>query len=163
MIRLDVDVNVPRIATKQYKLSQKDVDRYIKKSLNESCRLIRDYARTHHRYEDDLERAKAKNLIGLTRAIMFKPVKLGERVGKVYIDEKEAPYAKYQVRGTKAHSVEPPKVMKWFSNRYGKWFRRHKVRGIVKDSFIKKAYINTKLDVKDIFRINLRRLLDGKL
>ena len=148
---------------KLFNLSQEDVNRYINKSLKDSCRLIRDYARKHHRYEDNPARQAREGHVGLTRAIHFRIIDKVKR-GEVYVDEKEAPYAKYQIDGTRS-PILPRKAKKlsFFSDRYGKWFRLMKVKGIPKDDFIHNAYKVNRSKVKEIFRDYLGRLLDGRL
>lgn len=146
-----------------FNLSKEDIDRYINKSLTSSCRVIRDYARKHHRYEDNPARQKREGHIGLTRAIHFRVIDKIKR-GEVYIDEDEAPYGKYQVEGTKS-PIRPvrAKRLSFFSDRYGKWYNLMEVKGIPKDDFIHNAYKENRGKVRSIFRDYLRRLLRGEL
>ena len=146
-----------------FSLSKEQIEKYINKSLRASCRVIRDYARKHHRYEDNPARQKREGNIGLTRAIHFRVIDRIKR-GEVYINEKEAPYGKYQVGGT--HSPITPrraKYLSFFSDRYGKFYRLASVKGIKKDDFIHDAYKENRSTVKRIFRDYLRGLIDVKL
>ena len=72
----------------------------------------------------------------MTRAIHFRVIDRIKR-GEIYIDEKEAPYGKYQVEGTNS-PIRPKraKYLSFFSDRYGKWFNKLKVKGIPKDEFV---------------------------
>lgn len=144
-------------------LSKEDVDKYIRRSLQKSCRLIRDYARTHHRYENDTGR--------LTRAIRYKLLDRakkgvtakGERYkAEVYLDEKEAPYGVYQHEGTDS-PIKPVHKSRlvFFSRRYGRKVVVMQVRGLVKDQFLYRARKNTRLEVLAIFEEELRGLING--
>lgn len=157
-------------------LTKELIDKYVQQCLHDSCVLIRRYARTHHEYKDRPDRQKNEGYKGLTRAIKFHILdkakranqRAGERyTGEVYIDEKDAPYAKYQVEGTKAHGPVVAPMMKFldyrvksFNGRYPlvctKW-----VRGIEKDDFLNNAYRVNRAEVKKIFAEGLRRLLNG--
>jgi len=148
---------------KLFNISKEEITRYINKSLNESCRLIRDYARTHHRYEDNPARQSREGYVGLTRAIHFRVIDKIKR-GEVYINEKEAPYGKYQLEGTRSPiTPKRAKYLSFFSDRYGKWFRKMKVKGITKDDFLHEAYSANRFKVREIFRDYLGRLLRGEL
>lgn len=166
VVNVNIRTEVPhgkREIAKLFTLSKEDVNRYINKSLRDSCRLVRDYARKHHRYENRPARQEREGHIGLTRAIHFRVIDKIKH-GEVYIDEKEAPYGKYQDGGTKSPIVpKRSKYLRFFSDRYGKWFTKMKVNGIPKDDFIHRAYKNTQADIRTIFRDYLRRLLRGKL
>ena len=136
-------------------LTQAQVDRYVKSCLHDACELVRDYARTHHRYEDNPARQAREGHIGLTRAIQFRVLsrKSAEYgyVGKVFINEKEAPYGKYQLYGTKRHGPKYAPALRFFSDRYGKWVRKLEVKGIKKDDFLGKALEANRLKIELIF------------
>lgn len=149
-------------------LTQAQVDRYVKSCLHDACEYVRDYARKNHRYKDNPARQAREGHIGLTRAIQFRvlPRKSAEYgyVGEVYIDEKEAPYAKYQLYGTKRHGPKYASALRFFSDRYGKWIRKAEVKGIKKDNFLAKALIRSRFKIAYIFRKKLEELIrNGKL
>lgn len=178
-IKVNVSSYVPggkRGLVGNYNLTKESIDKYIQQCLHDSCVLIRRYARTHHNYKDRPPRQRAEGFRGLTRAIKFQvldkakraTVRAGERyTAEVYIDEKEAPYAKYQVEGTKAHGpVVAPRLrffdyrVKSFNGTYPLVSRKW-VRGIEKDEFLQKARKVNRAKIKEIFAEGLRRLING--
>lgn len=157
-------------------ISRDAVDRYMKDMLTESSKLIRDYARKHHRYENDTGR--------LTRAIKYKlldkakqgiKTRKGERYeAEVYIDEigepdeegndESAPYGRYQHEGHKKRTIRPTEKgrLVFESRRYGRWFSLMEVRGLTKNQFLYEARRTKRAEVIAIFNEGLRRLIDGK-
>lgn len=163
-IEITPSSNITNILT----LKQADVDRYVKACLHDACELVRDYARTHHEYEDNPARQAREGHIGLTRAIQFRvlPRKSAEYgyIGRVYINENIAPYGKYQLYGTKAHGPKHTSKLRFFSDRYGKWVSAFRVAGIIKDDFLGKALENNRLEIEYIFKTKLEELIrNGKL
>lgn len=154
--------------SKTLTLSQANVGEFVKACLHDACELVRNYARTHHRYEDNPARQAREGHVGLTRAIQFEVLnrKRAEYgyVGRVFINEKKAPYGKYQLEGTKAHGpVRAPKL-KFFSDRYGKWISAFRVAGIVKDDFLGNALKNNRLEIEHIFERKFEEWVrNGKL
>ena len=179
-LSINVDTYVPggkRNLRKNFNLTKEDIDKYIRKCLKESCILIRKYARTHNNYEDNTERQRAEGYKGLTRAIKYqvldmakrRSVRTGERYkAKVYIDEKVAPYAQYQVYGTKSHGAVFAKRLRFFDYRAGKFegkfpaIYREWVRGIKADDFLRNAYAINRIKVRQIFEQGLEDLTNGK-
>lgn len=178
-VRVNVKSYVPggkRDLVSKYNLTKEKIDKYIKDCLHDSCVIIRRYARTHHKYKDNPARQKAENFTGLTRAIKFHvldkakraTVRAGERyTAEVYIDENEAPYAKYQVEGTKAHGPVVAPRLRFFDYRVKSFngmyplVSRTWVRGIEKDEFLQKARRVNRAKIKEIFAEGLRRLING--
>lgn len=163
-LRIDIRNYIPKSSRELLAgLSKEVIDKYIRKSLQRSCRMIRDYARTHHRYEDDTGR--------LTRAIRYRLIDRakkgimakGERYkAEVYLDEKEAPYGIYQHEGTESPiRAKHGSRLVFFSRRYGKKIAVMQVRGLVKDQFLYRARQNTRSDVLAIFQEELRGLING--
>lgn len=173
-MRVNVQSYVPggkRSLGSKFGLTKEQIDKFIQQSLRDSCRLVRDYAKRHHRYEDNPARQQREGFIGLTRAIHFhildkakkSTTRAGERyTGEVYVDEKEAPYAKYQITETKS-LIKPIRAsrLKFFSDRYGRWYSLMQVKGRPKDDFIRNAYKNNRAEIKAIFAEGLRRLING--
>jgi adenylate cyclase len=51
-IRLSVKPYIDRAKLSDITLSKEEIGRWVKTALRSSCKLLRDYARTHHRYKD---------------------------------------------------------------------------------------------------------------
>lgn len=156
-IKIDIDSSDPLGKTNILTLTQDDVGRYVKACLHDSCKLIVKYAKEHHYYKDYTG--------NLTRAIKFrvldrKSSKYGH-VGRIYIDDKIAPYGKYQVEGTEG-PIRPKRAsaFTFFSKRFGRWYKNLKeVSGIKPDDFLGRAIKNNRLEVDYIFQQGLRELM----
>ena len=142
---------------KNYGLSKDEIDKYLRKSLQESCREIRTYARNVHEYEGNSARQQREGHLGLTRAIRFRTDK-DLLHGEVYIDDKIAPYGTYQVNGYS----DIHKRVSFFSDRLGRYITLMKVKGIKGDNFLKNAYDAKRARVVQLFRLGLRRFIDGR-
>ena len=170
MPSIEVKPKVSLSKTNILTLTQDDVNRYVRACLQKSCKIVRDYARTHHAYEDQPDRQKRDNQYGLTRAILYRTIprksaKYGY-VGEVYVDEKKAPYAKYQIEGTSGHGPVRAKGLTFFSDRFGKWYKDLAwVSGIKPDDFLGRALKNNRVEINYIFEQGLRELMKehGKL
>lgn len=162
-IRIEPDAYI----NKTLNFSQVDVDKYVKACLHESCELVRDYARLHHDYEDNPARQAREGHIGLTRAIKYRvlPRKSSEYgyVGEVFVNPKEAPYGKYQVYGTRGHGPVVAPALRFFSDRFGRWFSLKWVSGIKPDNFLQKSLEANELEVTRIFRRRWEEMMNGKL
>ena len=51
-IKLSVKPYIDRAKLSDITLTSEEIGRYLKYALRSSCKLIRDYARTHHNYKD---------------------------------------------------------------------------------------------------------------
>lgn len=162
-IRIEPDAYI----NKTLNFSQVDVDKYVKSCLHDACELIRDYARVHHEYEDNPARQAREGHKGLTRAIKYRVLRRAKSeygfVGEVYIDEKIAPYGRYQLYGTKDHGPVVAPALRFFSDRFGSWFSLKQVSGIKADNFLQKALDDNRLEVTEIFRRRWEEMMNGKL
>jgi len=148
---------------------QKSVDKYIKTCLRESCLLISNYAKKHHRYKDKTGK--------LTRALKFNVIRKANRyVSNVYIDTKDLsakqahePYSTFQIGGTGIYNknrrtrIVPhnAKFLKFHSRMYGKTFYLRSAKGIPTDNYLDKAFEKMQPNVQRIFDQELERLLKG--
>lgn len=191
-IRIDVPSYVTggkRNLKKNFGLSKEQIDKYIKRSLNRSCRIIQAYARKNHRYKDNPARQSRDGVLGLTRAIRFHLLDKAKRA-ELYIDSDRAPtdgkytdtYGTYQIGGTKGSKPIHAKRLKFFidrdrayqnKNRKGKekdwdtfmghegvWVTTDKVKGIPKDDILGKAVRTNRYRIRDIFNEELRRIIN---
>lgn len=159
-IKIDIDPSEPLGKTNILTLTQDDVGRYVKACLHDSCKLIVKYAKEHHYYKDYTG--------NLTRAIKFRVLdrKSSEYgyVGRIYIDDKIAPYGKYQVEGTGGidGKIRPKRAsaFTFFSKRFGRWYKDLKeVSGIKPDDFLGRAIKNNRLEIDYIFKEGLREMM----
>ena len=171
--RLSVKPYIDRAKLSDITLTSEEIGRYIKAALRSSCKLIRDYARTHHKYRDNSGR--------LTRGIKY-DVYSGTRsknqetwYGSVgYIDASARPeYAKWQLYGTGlyspegAHMIRPKSASflryKGENGQYrNKWITTHATEGIKGQDYLRNAYIKNKVKIDNIFEYYLQLLLKTK-
>lgn len=144
------------------RITQEDVDRYINSCLRDSCKLIRDYARGNHEFNNKTGK--------LERAIRFRVIdKVKE--GIVYVNLKEAPYGRYVQEDTGIFSgrgyydIYPnrAKALRFFSKRYGRFIYAMHVKhpGSRGEDFLQRAFDANIDNVNKIFEDGLRRLING--
>lgn len=171
-IRLPVKPFIDSAKLSDITLTNEEIGQYIKAALRSSCKLIRDYARTHHRY---------KNVTGnLTRGIKYdtyagtRSKNMQNWYGRVgYIDNTARPYyAQWQLYGTGLygeykHPVVPRQApflqFKGIHSPFtGRWFRLPNTRGIKGQDYLRNAYIKNKIKIAEIFENTLYVMLKAK-
>lgn len=168
---------------RNFGLTKEQVNEFIRRSLNRSCRVIQAYARKNHRYKDNPARQQRDGVDGLTRAIRFHLLDKAKKA-ELYIDESRAPvkgrgtntYATYQIGGTESiygkrmkFFIDKDRAYKrvgqeeWdtFMGHEGVWVYTNKRRGIPKDDILGRAVRINKNRVKAIFDEELRRIING--
>jgi hypothetical protein len=164
---ISVSLDSSKVST-DIKIKQDNVDKYIVTCLRESCKLIKNYAKTHHRFSSRTGK--------LERAIKYMVIARLKQ-GKVYVDESMTrvdpkygnySYAKFEMSGTGIHpggngeySIYPryKKALKFFDGRIVNHVNHHP--GSRADKFLDRAVRNTKLEVKYIFNEGLHQLISG--
>ena len=177
-----------RNLVRNFGLSKEQIDKFIKRSFDRSCRVIQAYARLNHRYKDNKARQKRDDVLGLTRAIRFHLLDKARRA-ELYIDEDRAPtdgkttntYATYQIGGTGGGVPRNSKYLKFFKDKdrpgvymrkgqkewdefdghKGVWVYAKYVRGIPKDDILGRAVKVNRYRIREIFDEELRRILNG--
>lgn len=172
-IKLSVKPYIDRAKLSDITLTNEEIGRYLKAALRSSCKSIRDYARTHHRYKDVTGK--------LTREIRY-DVYSGTRsknqetwYGSVGYTNSEArpDYAKWQLYGTGlyspegAHMIRPKSASflryKGENGQYrNKWITTHATEGIKGQDYLRNAYIKNKVKIDNIFEYYLQLLLKTK-
>lgn len=173
VVRLYAKPYIERAKLSDKLLSDEEIGRYIKAALRSSCELVRDYAKTHHRYRDISE--------NLTNSIKYS-VSLGTRsknmekwYGKVgYIKKGERPeYAKWQLYGTGLYNKEKPhyirprykKVMHFMGERgkyEDKYFYLRQSEGIKGQDYLRNALVKNRAKINMIFEKGLEMLIKHK-
>lgn len=172
-IKLSVKPYIDRAKLSDITLTNEEIGRYIKAALRSSCKLMRDYARTHHKYKDITGK--------LTQGIRY-DVYSGTRSKNVsnwygsvgYVrDEARPEYAKWQLYGTGlyspegAHMIRPKSASflryKGEQGKYrNKWITKHATEGIKGQDYIRNAYIKNKIKIEEIFENALQLLIKTK-
>lgn len=171
-IRLSVKPYIDRAKLSDITLSNEEIGRWVKTALRSSCKLLRDYARTHHRYKDVTGR--------LTKGIRYN-VSDGTRsknvqnwYGKVgYVNADARPeYAKWQLYGTGrygAHGTDVvPKRASFlhFKGTHGqwknRWFYLRSARGIKGQDYLRNALVKNRAKIDEIFEETLQMMLKHK-
>lgn len=172
-IKLSVKPYIDRAKLSDITLTNEEIGRYLKNALRSSCKLMRDYAKTHHRYKDVTGK--------LTSGIRYN-VSSGTRsknqetwYGSVGYTNSEArpDYAKWQLYGTGLYSPEGahmirPKSASFlrYKGEHGqyrnKWITTHATEGIKGQDYLRNAYIKNKVKIDNIFEYYLQLLLKTK-
>ena len=173
-IKLSVKPYIDRAKLSDITLTSEEIGRYLKYALRSSCKLIRDYAKTHHRYKDITGK--------LTSGIRYN-VYSGTRsknqetwYGSVGYTNSEArpEYAKWQLYGTGLYSPEGahmirPKSASFlrYKGEHGqyrnKWITAHATEGIKGQDYLRNAYIKNKVEIDRIFEDALQSLIKHKM
>lgn len=155
-------------------LTQDEVDKVLKPCLQKSCRLVKEYAKSHHGYNDKTGK--------LTRAISYMVTsnvkKKYELDAKIYINDKIAKvddkyggygYGKYVVNGTGIHggngayAIYPryKKALKLFDGRIVHHVNHHP--GSKRYAFLDNAIRRTRNDIRKIFEDGLEEAFGKRL
>ncbi|MFC2577687.1 MAG: HK97-gp10 family putative phage morphogenesis protein [Veillonella parvula] len=163
MDKLRASLNVPKEIVSDELLSDKEIRKRLRKTLQKACRIVRDYARTHHWHRDRTMR--------LRRSIKYKTKETSNSLeGTVYQDERQAPHGKFQLNGTGIYG-EKGEVIDLNKNGRFKgyyWARRRRwvkfplIRGIKRRDFIRNAYRKNKNLIQDMFREEVENIVGGK-
>ncbi len=172
-IKLSVKPYIDRAKLSDITLTNEEIGRYLKAALRSSCKLIRDYARTHHRYKDVTGK--------LTQGIRYN-VYSGTRsknqetwYGSVgYVNDAARPdYAKWQLYGTGLYSPEGAHIIRPKSASFlrykgengqyrNRWITTHSTEGIKGQDYLRNAYIKNKVKIDNTFEYYLQLLLKTK-
>ena len=182
-IKLSVKPYIDRAKLSDITLTSEEIGRYLKAALRSSCKLIRDYARTHHNYKDVTGKLTSGIRYNVYSGTRSKDMETW--YGSVGYTNSEArpDYAKWQLYGTGLYSPDGahkirPKSASFFRYRgiHGdyrdKWItisgkskdpNKGYVRGIQGEDYITNAYIKNKVKIDEIFEYHLQLLLRTKM
>ena len=103
-IKLSVKPYIDRAKLSDITLTSEEIGRYLKYALRSSCKLIRDYARTHHRYKDVTGKLTSGIRYNVYSGTRSKDMETWYgSVGYLY-DDARPEYAKWQLYGTGLYS-----------------------------------------------------------
>ena len=171
-IRLSVKPYIDRAKLSDITLTDEEIGQWVKAALRSSCKLLRDYARTHHRYKDvtgTLTKGIRYNVSDGTRS-----KNVQNWYGKVgYVNADARPeYAKWQLYGTGlygAHRTEVvPKSASFlrFKGTHGqwknRWFSLRSARGIKGQDYLRNALVKNRAKIDEIFEETLQMMLKNK-
>lgn len=143
--------------------SKTDIQSQIRYALQSAGQRLVNYAKTHHRYEDRTGK--------LTKSFRYNLVKEnGKYVAvRIYQDENEAFYGRYQIGGTGIYAGKPEinlnkngKFRGYFWQRQNRWVRNPLVRGIPGDNILGNAIDRNKLYIQRDFRDRLEKVVGKK-
>ena len=181
-IRLSVKPYIDRAKLSDITLTNEEIGRYLIAALRSSCKLIRDYARTHHRYKDIT--GKLTNGIRYDVYSGTRSKNISTWYGSVgYVRNEARPeYAKWQLYGTGlyspsgAHMIRPKSASflryrgihgdyrdKWITVSENSKTSKGYVRGIQGEDYIRNAYIKNKVEIDKRFEDALQLLIRTKM
>lgn len=121
--------------------------------LKKGARDIREHAVKHHRFKSRTAK--------LERAIKS-DVDDAAMVGRVFIDDKAAPYGKFVHEGTRSHPIQPRKrkMLRWAISGGGFAFAKHVMHpGATPDQFLYQAAETLRPGIVNSFRNTAVRLM----
>lgn len=171
-IRLSVKPYIDRAKLSDITLSNEEIGQWVKAALRSSCKLLRDYARTHHRYKDYTGKLTSGIRYNVSDGTRSKNVQ--NWYGKVgYVDARSRPeYAQYQLYGTGrygAYKTEVKPQSAPFLHFKGKrgiykdhWFILRQTRGIKGQDYLRNALVKNRAKIDEIFEETLQMMLKHK-
>ncbi len=140
----------------------------LKLALQESGRIVRDRARTHHRYK------KRSGALERATRYRFRSTRDGGYVN-VFIDEGIAPYGRWVHNGVPPHLIKARRArnLKFYWERMGKKFLGpvvfhpgigHRVGGYkstdkMPDDFVERAYRMSRKEINQVFRMHMNQAI----
>lgn len=180
-IKLSVKPYIDRAKLSDITLTSEEIGRYLKAALRSSCKLLRDYARTHHNYKDVTGKLTSGIRYNVYSGTRSKDMETWYgSVGYIY-DDARPDYAKWQLYGTGLYGAYGkeivPKPASFFRYRgiHGdyrdKWITvssnpkngQGYIRGIQGEDYIRNAYIKNKVKIDNIFEDKLQLLIRTKM
>lgn len=175
VVRLYAKPYIERAKLSDKLLSDEEIGRYIKAALRSSCELVRDYAKTHHRYRDVSGELTNGIKYSVSRGTRSKNME--KWYGKVgYIKKGERPeYAKWQLYGTGMFGkfkrpIEPKYGKKYLhfenegkNSKYAdSWFKLRQSEGIKGQDYLRNALVKNRAKINMIFEKGLEMLIKHK-
>ena len=162
MGKLKASIEAPKGLLSNDLLSDREVRKRLRKTLQKACEIVIDYARQHHWYSDRSG--------SLTRSFKYRTRDTNDGIiGTVYQDEGSAFYGKFQIEGTGIYGKKKQQIN---LNKYGNfrgyyWIRRRRwvksplVRGIRPRNILGNAYSKNKARIAQMFKDEVKRVAGG--
>ena len=162
MGKLKASIEAPKGLLSNDLLSDREVRKRLRKTLQKACEIVRDHARQHHWYSDRSG--------SLSRSFKYRTKDTNDGiVGTVYQDERSAYYGKFQIEGTGIYGKNKKQID---LNKYGnfrgyywirrrRWVRNPLVRGIRPRDILGNAYSKNRSRIAQMFRDEVKRIAGG--
>lgn len=179
-IKLSVKPYIDRAKLSDITLTSEEIGRYLKYALRSSCKLIRDYAKTHHNYKDVTGKLTSGIRYNVYSGTRSKDMETWYgSVGYIY-DDARPDYAKWQLYGTGRYGVHKTDIVpqnapflryrgihgdyrdKWITVSKNPKKGQGYIKGIQGEDYIRNAYIKNKVKIDNIFEDKLQLLLKTK-
>jgi len=180
-IKLSVKPYIDRAKLSDITLTSEEIGRYLKYALRSSCKLIRDYARTHHNYKDVTGKLTSGIRYNVYSGTRSKDMETWYgSVGYIY-DDARPEYAKWQLYGTGRYGVHKTDIVpqnapflryrgihgdyrdKWITVSKNPKNGQGYIKGIQGEDYIRNAYIKNKVEIDRIFEDALQSLIKHKM
>nr|DAR87668.1 MAG TPA: hypothetical protein [Caudoviricetes sp.] len=162
MGKLKASIEAPKGLLSSDLLSDREVRKRLRKTLQKACEIVRDHARQHHWYSDRSG--------SLSRSFKYRTRDTNDGiVGTVYQDERSVFYGKFQIEGTGIYGKKKQQID---LNKYGnfrgyywirrrRWVRNPLVRGIRPRDILGNAYSKNKARIAQMFKDEVKRIAGG--
>lgn len=170
--RISVQPYVEKAKMSGIKFTDEEIGRYITTALRSSCEIVRDYARTHHKFRNHTGKLQKGIKYDVSKGTRSRNI--SSWYGKVgYVRAYDRPeYAKWQMYGTGLYGEHETSVVPRFAKYLkfqginppytGKWYSLKSARGIKGDNYIRNALVKMKKQINTIFETELQNLIMSK-